>query len=353
VLEALRRGDPSLSLATETGLRKALELWPGHADLHRQLGSMLHGRREFEAAVVEHEEALRLQPDGCRAYLGFALADSGRTKEAREVWSAELARDPSCFEALRGMGNSYLGERLWEHALPLYESCLRVRPGHPAVTLNAVRLLTWRGRFGEAREILRDALRFDWVDPWNDPLKKALRGVDSAIEAESLLNRLLSDPTLLDTLPASRRYQLAGRCRNKRFFALEARLEILALEADPTITQAETEFRLRCAASSFAAGTGQGDDATLLSAEARCRLREQALLLLKEDLAACEARLAEGREPPTRVREHLRLWLEPDEGGLLAGSRDEARLQDLPEAERAAWKRLWQQFDELSARLRQ
>src|SRR5262249_35308219 len=86
------------------------------------------------------------------------------------------------------------------------------------------------------------------------------------------------------------------------------------------------------------AGCGQGADAPADGPE-RARWRQQALTWLRAALAA-SAKLVEGGQADDRtlVQVQLRQWEgDPD----LAGVRDAAVLDRLPEAQRDGWRRLW------------
>jgi serine/threonine-protein kinase len=92
----------------------------------------------------------------------------------------------------------------------------------------------------------------------------------------------------------------------------------------------------RCAA---LAGCGLGEDGAKLNAAERAHWRKQARAWLRADLAVWAQTLnSRSRAARVLVRRLLTHWqADPD----LAGVRDAAALAGLPEAERAAWRRLW------------
>jgi hypothetical protein len=78
------------------------------------------------------------------------------------------------------------------------------------------------------------------------------------------------------------------------------------------------------------------------------RWRRQAVDWLRADLAACGQRLERGT-PQDRsfVHYHLRLW---QEDGDLAGIRDRDALEKLPDDERAACRKLWDDVEALATK---
>ena len=97
---ALERGDV---VEAEKEFLAALRLDPASADAHSDLAYVHATRREFDAAVRENREAVRLAPDrsDLMRNLGLALAWNGRTAEAVEVFRRVLELDPADAEARR------------------------------------------------------------------------------------------------------------------------------------------------------------------------------------------------------------------------------------------------------------
>jgi class 3 adenylate cyclase len=98
--------------AARAHYRRALELSPGHADAHVNLGRLLHEAGETGLAADHYEAALRARPDDAIAAfnLGVALEDLGRREEAIDAYEQAVAADPSCADA------HYNASRLYESA---------------------------------------------------------------------------------------------------------------------------------------------------------------------------------------------------------------------------------------------
>lgn len=80
---------------------KALELDPGHADAHINLGCFQHAAGKLGDAEAHYRFALRQRPDDDTAAfnLGVVLEDQGRLEEARDAYRATLRANAGCSDA--------------------------------------------------------------------------------------------------------------------------------------------------------------------------------------------------------------------------------------------------------------
>jgi hypothetical protein len=138
-------------------------------------------------------------------------------------------------------------------------------------------------------------------------------------------------------------------CRVKRLYTATARLCAEAFTADPrTADDLATGNRYHAACSAALAADGQGDDAAKLDAGERVRWRKQALDWLRADLALWRKLLDTGKtEERKKAQQKLRAW---QKDANLAVVRDQKALEKLPEEERRAWQKLWQDVDALLKR---
>ncbi len=117
------------------------------------------------------------------------------------------------------------------------------------------------------------------------------------------------------------------------------RLSVEAFQEAPNLADnLKGQHRLHAACFAALVAAGKGRDAVRLPEEARAGLRLLAFAWLRADLDACRGLL--DKEPTTQpfVRQRLAFVLRDAD---LASVRDPAPLSRLPEAERAAWARLW------------
>jgi tetratricopeptide (TPR) repeat protein len=110
--EIEEEGSPEEAMAA---YRRALELEPGLADAHVNLGRLLHERGETAAAERHYRLALAARPeDATSAFnLGVALQDLGRLRDAAGAYEAALAIDRTLADAHYNLAGIYeqLGER--------------------------------------------------------------------------------------------------------------------------------------------------------------------------------------------------------------------------------------------------
>src|SRR5262249_10514682 len=147
---------------------------------------------------------------------------------------------------------------------------------------------------------------------------------------------------------AAERLELALLCQHpsKRLYVKAARLAADAFAADPELANdSQQQHRYNAACSAALAAARQGEDAKILPDKAVPALRRQALDWLRADLAAY-ASWAKGDDPKQKavVRQRLGHWQKDAD---LACVRDQAALDRLPEDERAAWQRLWDDVESL------
>jgi hypothetical protein len=107
-------------------------------------------------------------------------------------------------------------------------------------------------------------------------------------------------------------------------------------------------YNATCAAA--LSGRDQGTDADELDGNERAHLRHQALDWLTADLEAWRRLLDKGPDNDRRIRieRMMRHWLADTD---FSGVRGPAALARLPEAERPAWQKLWDDVADTLARV--
>jgi len=77
--------------------RQALQVEPGHAEAHLNLGRLLHEAGELAPAEAHYRASLASDPGSARAAynLGVALEDGGNPEEAADAYRAALDLDPA------------------------------------------------------------------------------------------------------------------------------------------------------------------------------------------------------------------------------------------------------------------
>jgi hypothetical protein len=154
---------------------------------------------------------------------------------------------------------------------------------------------------------------------------------------------------LVPTLPAER-LGLAVFCqRYKQLHGTAARFYAAAFAAEPRLAaQLQLQHRYNAACSAALASAGQSADARPLPDKAAGMFRRWALDWLDADLLAYTQLVEQGN---VNAKQAVQKWLAHwQKDADLASVRDPFALDRLSEEERAAWKTLWRNVEELRNR---
>jgi tetratricopeptide (TPR) repeat protein len=124
----LRLRDPQ---AAELNIKQALALRPDHVEARTLLGWIqleIHG--DFDAAIEEYSEVVRIRPDLAEAYnnLGVAQKRKGELNKAAASFNRALALNPDHSEALSNRGWVFAEENKWTDARRDFEGALKINP---------------------------------------------------------------------------------------------------------------------------------------------------------------------------------------------------------------------------------
>src|SRR5262249_9666123 len=141
---------------------------------------------------------------------------------------------------------------------------------------------------------------------------------------------------------AAERLQFARLCgQYKGLHAAAARLYADAFAARPELAgDPGNGPRYQAACSAALAGCGKGEDAAGLDDRERARLRQQARAGLQADRALVGGQADSEAKARQAAAQTLRHW---QTGPDLAGVREAEALARLPEAERPAWGKFWEE----------
>jgi Flp pilus assembly protein TadD len=119
--------------------------------------------------------------------LGIALADAGRTQEAREQYREALRVNPADPDANYNLGIALAGQARYEDAVEHFQRSLKGRPKYPKTLDNLGNALVRLGNIDLAIECYRKSLELDSGNP------KAHSNLASALSEEGKLDEAVSE----------------------------------------------------------------------------------------------------------------------------------------------------------------
>ena len=324
-------------------MARALRPESGHALAHS-----LEQQQETDEAIAVFRALIRISPNAARHYscLGKVLRSQGLIREANEVFESGIAvtretirRRPDDPFAHLVLGTALAQRGRLDEAITEYQETVRLKPDFAEVYFHLANQLKAQGRYAESLAAFErghelGSKRSNWAYPSEKWIEQARRvaGVERRFPA---FMRGDAKPATL-----TERLDFAHVAHTRGLHSTSARLwaEVFALE--PKLANDPTN-RLRHAATRCAAlaGCGKGKEEPPLDEPSKSALRSQAREWLEADLAAW-SKVWAAAQPRARstVRQALQSWTTDAD---LAGVRDSDALARLPEAERAAWLKLW------------
>jgi len=133
VAELFARGialeeDPNQHLEAIRIYQKVLELEPGHAAAHINLGTLLYNRQEYQAAEHHYRAAVEVDPRYALAYfdLGNVLDETGRVAEAIQAYKTALQLAPTYADAHYNLALAYEKTREPRKALKHWQAYVKL-----------------------------------------------------------------------------------------------------------------------------------------------------------------------------------------------------------------------------------
>jgi serine/threonine-protein kinase len=329
--------------------REALHLAPDYAKAHNNLGAALKAQGRLDDAITCYQKALRLDPDYAKAHynLGNARYDQKDLAGAVACYQEALRLDPDYARAHNNLGNALEAQGRVDEAVASYRETVRLEPKQALPRYHLGLALQQLGRFAEAIAAFRRGEELSKpTAPFLPELRRGIQQCQVALDYDGLLPAVLRGEASPAT--AADGINLAWLCQQpyKQCYAASARLYRGAFAAGPQLaTDLGKARRYNAACAAALAGCGQGKDAAGLDTKGRAAWRRQALAWLRADLAARD-KLAPRNK--AAVRQTMLHWRQDSD---FAGVRDKEMLDRLPEAERAAWQKLWADVDALLRRV--
>jgi tetratricopeptide (TPR) repeat protein len=144
----------------EVAYRKILEIRPGWAEVHNNLGTVLKDQGKLDQAVAEYGRAVTLRPDLAELHnnLGTALKDQGELDQAAAHYEQALALKPDYAEAHNNLGNLLKSRGKLDQAVAHYQQALAFRPNLVEAHNNLGVVLADQGKFDQAAAHYEQAL---------------------------------------------------------------------------------------------------------------------------------------------------------------------------------------------------
>jgi tetratricopeptide (TPR) repeat protein len=321
---------------------KALALDPKHTDAHYNLGNALKAQGDLPGAIACYRKALQLDPTYSQAHnnLGLALQAQGDVKGAIACYRKALDLDPKLATAHYNLGNALSAQGDLPGAIACYTKVLTLDPKVAEAHCNLGHALRKQGHFSQALQALEQgheigSKRADWRYPSAQWVQDCQRLLDLDTRLPAILRGEEQPKDAVEQLA------LAYLCEHyKKRYAAAVRFYSDAFAAKPKLAPREAAaHRYNAACAAVLAAAGKGEDASKLEGKEQRRLRQQALAWLQENRQGYTGQLDDlNAKQRVDLQKTLQHWQQDAD---LASVRDADALTKLPEAERAAWHKLW------------
>ncbi|MFB3041234.1 MAG: protein kinase, partial [Candidatus Poribacteria bacterium] len=148
---------------SKTNAQRALTLAPNLSEAHVAMGDYYYrGKLEYESAMQEYNEAIRLQPNNADALLGVGsvLRRQGKTREALEKLRRAFELDPRNGDFARTVGETHLLLREYDQADQLFDRAILLAPDDVITYYyKALTYLLSHGDTKAARTVIEAALQ--------------------------------------------------------------------------------------------------------------------------------------------------------------------------------------------------
>ena len=150
--------------------RKAVQLDGGLPEAHAQFGWVLLFQRQHEAAIVEYERAMSLNPNFTEAGFGLCLIFAGEPGRGMDLLQANLRLDPFQNASRLGyFGHAHYMLKRYPEAIPPLRECAWLMPNFRIVKLWLAAAYAQAGQLTEARAAADDVRRIEpgfTIDRW-------------------------------------------------------------------------------------------------------------------------------------------------------------------------------------------
>ena len=143
--------------------REVIRLDPRAFRAYNNLGNIYTRREDYPRAAEYYRQVIRLRPDLAQPYnnLGSVLFRMEKLDEALKFFQAALRIRPDIAESHNNLGNVYFMKGNYEEAVKSYREALKYKPFHASIHFNLGKALVKQGRLEEAITHYSEALRIN------------------------------------------------------------------------------------------------------------------------------------------------------------------------------------------------
>jgi tetratricopeptide (TPR) repeat protein len=144
----------------ETVWRHTIEVSPGEALAHNELGLALLEKRDFPGAIASFARAIAIYPQFSEAMcnMGGAYVSEGDTTDAERVLRQALALSPRDYASYTNLGNIRMVQRRFAEAAAFYEKSLSLNPSASVTMYDLGYARMLMGDQGAAIDLLRRSI---------------------------------------------------------------------------------------------------------------------------------------------------------------------------------------------------
>jgi serine/threonine-protein kinase len=319
--------------------RKAIDMDADNAQAHNGVGCILRMKKQLDEAIAEHRTAVRLVPDDAafRTSLGAVLHDKGELDEAIDQYRAAIKADPKFGPPHCNLGLALLKKDQPNEALGEFRLAINCDPLNPDFRQELASAHWKLAQYGAALAAFREAKRLGLKDERLDAWLAEMERLDK-------LDRKLPAVLSGEEAPAdnAERMALASFCQRpeRQLHVTATRLYADAFAKNPKLADDLGQLgRYNAACAAAKAAAGRGKEAAALDDNERARHRRQALEWLRADLAGWTKQTQSAKA--VEREEALNILGQWEGDSDFAEVRDPDKLKKLPDAERDAWRKFW------------
>ena len=158
--------------AASKNFKKALEIEPNDADAYYHLGATLKQQGKLEVAVAAYAKAIQIKPNYAEAHfnIGKALKEQGKLDDAIAAYNDALSAKPEYAEAYNNIGNILSEKGQHKEAINNYKKALALKPNNVAAYNNLGISYYDQGQLENAIKAFNNALVLepDFYDAWDN-----------------------------------------------------------------------------------------------------------------------------------------------------------------------------------------